>query len=140
MTDATQKKDRKYNLIGTATNIVVVQPPSGGRFARFKINRGAKGMQDAKMRDTVLARFEAAGFGEGSSVDFYGFYQKHTWTGQDGQLRTSQIFDVLAVSAPKTREEIAALKAAKAARTGGEAPAAQAPAATDATAGEEIPF
>jgi hypothetical protein len=140
MTDATQKTDRKYNLIGTATNIVVVQPPSGGRFARLKINRGAKGMQDAKMRDTVLARFEAAGFGEGSSVDFFGYFQKSTWTGQDGKIRTSKTFEVLSVSKPKTREEIAALKAAKAARAGGEAPAAQAPATTDATAGEEIPF
>jgi len=135
MTEQTRKEDRKYNIVGTATKITIVEAGQG-RFARLTIDRGAKGTLSAKLRDKALVKFEAAGFGEGSSVDFYGFYSKSTWTGTDGKMRTSKLFEVLSVSAPKTAEEIAALRAAKAARTGGETPAETAP----ATNSEEIPF
>jgi hypothetical protein len=140
MTDATQKQDNKYNILGTATNIVVVETATG-RFARLTINRGAKGLQRAKMKDKALAKFEAAGFGEGSSVDFFGFFHQTTWMGQDGKIRTSKTFEVLSVSKPKTPEEIAALKAAKAARMVGETPMAQVAAPqAPAMTGDEIPF
>lgn len=136
MTDTTvRKEDRKYNILGTATKIAIVEARQG-RFARLTIDRGAKGLLKAKMKDKALAKFEGLGFGEGSQVDFYGFYEKGTWTGQDGKLRTTDTFVVLSVSAPKTADEIAALKAAKAARTRGQTPAETAPATTD----EEIPF
>ena len=135
MTEQTRKEDRKYNILGTATKIMIFEVGKG-RFARLTINRGAKGTLLAKMNDKVLAKFEAAGFGEGSQVDFYGFYSKRTWTGSDGKLHTSDLFKVLSVSVPKTAEEIAALKAAKAARQSGETPAETTPATTD----EEIPF
>jgi hypothetical protein len=139
-TDAAWKKDEKYNIIGTATNIVVVETATG-RFARLTIDRGAKGLLSAKLKDGALAKFEAAGFGEGSSVDFFGYFQKSTWTGQDGKLRTSKTFEVVSVSTPKTPEEIAALRAAKAARMGDEALAAQAPVVqAPAMTGDEIPF
>jgi hypothetical protein len=139
-TDAVQKKDEKYNIIGTATNIAVVQTATG-RFARLTIDRGAKGLLSAKLKDNALAKFEAAGFGEGSSVDFFGYFQKSTWTGQDGKIRTSKTFEVLSVSKPKTPEEIAALKAAKAARMVGETPMAQVAAPqAPAMTGDEIPF
>lgn len=123
MTDTTaRKEDRKYNILGTATDITIFEAGQG-RFARLTINRGAKGTLKAKLSDKALAKFEAAGLSEGSQVDFYGFYEKNTWMGQDGKLHTNKLFRVLSVSAPKTADEIAALKAAKAARQNGEMPA-----------------
>ena len=130
MTETARKEDRRYNILGTATKITVIEPGQG-RFARLIIDRGAKGRLPAKMKDKALLKFEAAGFGEGSQVNFYGFYTKSTWTGSDGKLRTSDLFEVLSVDRPKTAAEIAALRAAKAARQASQIPAEQAPATTD---------
>jgi hypothetical protein len=131
---------RMKNLIGTATNITVLTPKNGGRFARLTIDFGAKGKTPAKLSDKALERFEALGFGEGSRVDFFGADRTSTWVDQDGQTRTAKVFEVKWVDSPKTAAEIRALKAAKAARMRSEEPAAQAPATVDATADEEIPF
>ena len=132
----TTQTAKRYNIVGTAEDISVIQTQSGGRFARFKLNRGAKGMLSAKMTDKALVKFEAAGFGPGASVDCYGVYEKSTWTNSQGQMVTTDVFVVLSVSAPKTKDEIEALRAAKAARQGGET----APAAVAQTTDEEIPF
>jgi len=139
MTDAPRTTDRKYNILGTATKISIVESGSG-RFARLTINRGAKGTLAAKLNDKALAKFEAAGFGEGSSVDFYGFYDKNTWTGNDGKLRTTDLFRVISVAVPLTAEQIAERKAAKAARTGGETVSEIPAAAPVAIGDDEIPF
>jgi hypothetical protein len=136
----TDTATRMKNLIGTATNITVLSPKNGGRFARLTIDFGAKGKTPAKLSDKALARFESLGFGEGSRVDFFGADRTSTWVDQDGQTRTAKVFEVKWVDSPKTAAEIRARKAAKAARMENTAPAAQAPATVDATVGEEILF
>ncbi len=85
-----------------------------GTFAVGKLVREGKRDTNIKITDSALTKARAAGLDLSGPVDLFGRFEAKPFTNDAGESKTAQIFVVLAVSAIKSREEIAAIRAAKA--------------------------
>lgn len=122
-TEATTKR-KMYNLTGTIETIVPGKTANTG-VAACELTLALKSGKKVFVKSyEAVATALTDGFKAGSPVKLFGYYKNRQVAQADGSSRRFSDFVARHAETPKTREEIAALRAAKAARVAEEAAAA----------------
>ena len=102
---ASPNQDKKYNYVGIVHRLVVRQDKSGKDWVAFKLMR-----LDGTKVECVAFVDKAAQFlgqfAEGATAKVFGFYEKRSFTGQDGKERTGQRFKLLWSGEPRTQDTV----------------------------------
>lgn len=102
----TLKRDKRYNITGTIRNLEVKTTSDGTQYARFELARDGKKIVKAVAFAEKAAQLIAL-VEKSPIARVFGFFEKRSFTGQDGTTRISQRFRVLSAGEPKPAEAVA---------------------------------